>query len=59
MHCSCKLTRVRSRCSEWYMKYAKTLATLVGQSVADPKAAAAGLPPPDSLDMWPMLSGTN
>jgi hypothetical protein len=26
---------------------------------ADPVAAAAGLPPVDSLDMWPLLSGAN
>ena len=37
-----------------------TLSVLTGQSVADPKAAAAGgLPPPDSIDMWPMLTGKN
>eukprot|EP01051_Picozoa_sp_SAG22_P020571 SAG22_NODE_4210_length_1344_cov_1.318876_1_plen_250_part_10 len=36
-----------------------TLSTLTGQSVDDPRAVAAGLPPPDSLDMWPMLSGAN
>ena len=36
-----------------------TLSTLVGQSVDDPKAGLAGLPPPDSIDMWPMLTGAN
>ena len=34
-----------------------TLSTLTGQTVDDPKAAAAGLPAPDSLNMWPMLTG--
>ena len=28
-----------------------TLSTLVGQSVDDPKANLAGLPPPDSIDV--------
>jgi hypothetical protein len=44
-----------------------TLSILTGQDATDPKAAAAGpawpggppLPPPDSLNMWPMLSGAN
>eukprot|EP01043_Picozoa_sp_COSAG02_P084565 COSAG02_NODE_22373_length_754_cov_1.809160_1_plen_124_part_10 len=44
-----------------------TLSVLTGGNATDPKAAAAGpawpggplLPAPDSLDMWPMLSGAN
>ena len=36
-----------------------TLSTLTGQPADDPKAAAAGLGPPDSINMWPMLSGVN
>ena len=36
-----------------------TLSTLTGQTVDDPKAAAAGLPAPDSKDMWQMLTGAN
>jgi hypothetical protein len=44
-----------------------TLSVLTGGDATDPKAAAAGpawpggppLPAPDSLDMWPMLSGAN
>ena len=46
--------RRRARTCRW-----ATLSALTGQSVVDPKAVAAGLPPPDSLDMWPMLSGAN
>lgn len=30
---------------------------LAGYDAADPRAAAAGLPPPDSIDMWPFLAG--
>lgn len=44
-----------------------TLSILTGQTATDPKAARAGpawpggpnLPPPDSLNMWPMLTGKN
>jgi len=36
-----------------------TLSTLTGQTVDDPKAAAAGLPAPDSKDMWQMLTGAS
>ena len=38
------------------------LSTFAGFAEEDPtdhKAAAAGLPPIDSIDMWPMLSGAN
>ena len=38
---------------DWYA----TLAALAGVSPHDPRAAAAGLPPIDSHDLWPMLSG--
>jgi arylsulfatase I/J len=38
---------------DWYA----TFASLGGVSSADPSAEAAGLPKPDSLDMWPYLSG--
>jgi hypothetical protein len=34
-----------------------TFAALAGVSSADPRAAAAGLPPPDSLDVWGYISG--
>merc|ERR1712086_227843 len=36
-----------------------TLSVLTGGDTSDATAAAAGLPPPDSIDMWPMLSGAN
>ena len=43
--------------------WAATLCGLAGGSAAacaaDARAAAAGLPPSDSLNVWPMLSGTN
>jgi arylsulfatase A-like enzyme len=35
-----------------------TFASLAGVDPTDHKAAAAGLPPIDSLDLWPYLSGT-
>ena len=34
-----------------------TLIGLAGGDASDARAAAKGLPPPDSLDMWPLLSG--
>lgn len=40
---------------DWYA----TFASLAGVDPTDHRAAAAGLPPIDSLDMWPMLSGAN
>ena len=40
---------------DWY----RTFASLAGADATDHRAAAAGLPPVDSLDMWPMLSGAN
>ena len=41
--------------ADWY----RTLAHLAGQDPTDTVAAASGLPPVDSLDVWPMLSGVN
>jgi len=38
---------------DWY----RTYATLAGVDPTDHKAAAAGLPPIDSHDLWPLLSG--
>jgi len=40
---------------DWYA----TLARLAGVDPTDQRAAAAGLPPIDSHDLWPMLIGTN
>ena len=39
--------------ADWY----GTLCKLAGVEVFDDRAAAAGLPPVDSLDVWPYLSG--
>lgn len=43
--------------ADWYA----TFCTLAGgeRCAYDPVAAEAGLPQPDSLNMWPMISGTN
>ena len=41
--------------SDWF----STFCGLAGVSADDPAAARAGLPPPDGLDMWPLLSGAN
>jgi len=40
---------------DWYA----TLAGLAGVDPTDTKAVEAGLPPIDSLDMWPLISGVN
>ena len=40
---------------DWYV----TFCALAGVDPADTKAAAAGLPPVDGLDLWPVLSGAN
>ncbi len=40
---------------DWY----STFCGLAGAPVEDTRAAAAGLPPVDSLDLWPLLSGAN
>ena len=34
-----------------------TFAALAGADVTDRRAAAAGLPPVDSIDLWPYLAG--
>ena len=41
--------------ADWY----GTLSRLAGVDPTDDWAAASGLPPVDSLDVWPMLSGAN
>eukprot|EP01061_Rhynchopus_euleeides_P001316 TRINITY_DN10936_c0_g1_i1.p1 TRINITY_DN10936_c0_g1~~TRINITY_DN10936_c0_g1_i1.p1 ORF type:complete len:546 (+),score=159.94 TRINITY_DN10936_c0_g1_i1:122-1759(+) len=41
--------------ADWYA----TFCGLAGVSPVDTVAAASGLPPIDSLDMWPVLSGMN
>ena len=41
--------------ADWYA----TLCSLAGVDPTDRWAAASGLPPIDSLDMWPLLSGRN
>ena len=40
---------------DWY----PTFCGLAGVDPADERAAAAGLPPVDGFDVWPMLSGAN
>jgi arylsulfatase I/J len=40
---------------DWF----RTLAGLAGVDPEDPKAAAAGLPPVEGYDLWPLLSGAN
>ena len=41
--------------ADWY----RTFANLADVDPTDHQAAASGLPPIDSLDVWPMLSGAN
>ena len=41
--------------ADWY----RTFANMAGQDPTDHVAAASNLPPIDSLDVWPMLSGAN
>ena len=41
--------------ADWYT----TFCGLAGVDPADPEGVAAGLFPPDGLDMWPLLSGAN
>jgi len=41
--------------ADWY----RTFAALAGVDPTDDWAAASGLPPIDSLDVWPMLTGAN
>jgi len=40
---------------DWYA----TFAALAGEDPADKLAARSGLPPIDSLDVWPLISGAN
>jgi arylsulfatase B len=40
---------------DWY----RTFAVLAGVDPADAKAAAAGLPPVEGYDLWPLISGAN
>jgi len=41
---------------DWYSTYVQGVA---GRDPTDHRAAAAGLPAIDSVDMWPLLTGTN
>jgi hypothetical protein len=41
--------------ADWYT----TFAGLAGVDPTDERAAAAGLPPVDGLDVWPLISGAN
>jgi len=41
--------------SDWYA----TFCAIAGADPADAAAAAAGLPPVDGMNMWPLLSGAN
>ena len=43
---------------DWYRTFAK-LAGMAEADILDQRAAAAGLPPLDSLDVWALLSGAN
>ena len=43
---------------DWYATFLR-LAGLTDAQIVDRRAAAAGLPPLDSLDVWPLLSGAN
>ena len=41
--------------ADWYA----TFCALAGADPTDRSAAAAGLPPPDSFDVWPLITGAN
>merc|ERR1712232_352738 len=41
--------------TDWYATYCR----LAGVDPADPVGEAAGVPPVDALDVWPMISGVN
>jgi hypothetical protein len=43
---------------DWYRTFAQ-LAGVLEEAIFDERAKAASLPPLDSLDVWPMLSGAN
>ena len=54
--------KVRGTKTEGYIHLADWYGTFCGLAGVDPtdkKAAAANLPPVDSLDMWPLISGQN
>jgi hypothetical protein len=42
-----------------YMTFCKLAGLSEAACASDPLAEAGGLPPIDSLDLWPMLSGAN
>ena len=46
------------RVGDWYRTFAQ-LAGVPEEAIFDQRAKAASLPPLDSLDVWPMLSGAN
>ena len=50
-------SHVSSRCLDCVQDWYHTLAGLAGVDATDHAAASAGLPPIDSLDMWPLVSG--
>lgn len=55
-------TKMRNKTSTGYIHIADWYATFCGLAGVDPtdtKAAKANLPPIDSLNMWPLISGTN
>jgi hypothetical protein len=45
--------------ADWYVTYCKLAGGTAESCSSDPLAAASGLPPIDSLDLWPLLSGAN
>jgi hypothetical protein len=45
--------------SPFFPSWYATFCGLAGVPVDDPRAAAAGLPQPDSVDQWPLISGAN
>ena len=45
--------------ADWSTTFLKLGGATQAEAVADARAAAAGLPPIDGLDMWPLLSGLN
>ncbi len=54
--------KMRGQKTEGYIHLADWYGTFCGLAGVDPtdkKAAAANLPPVDSLDMWPLISGQN
>ena len=49
------LERIRPIEADWY----GTFARLAGVDPTDHAAAASGLPPIDSVDVWPLVTGAN